>query len=259
MTKLKVFNQGIAISLTIKGKGQPLILCPGLSFTQLDWEPLTSRLHREYQIFTFDLRGHGESFEAEDYSLDAFLGDTRKIISEIINNHTLQKPLLVGYSLGADLAVNFAASYPDDIAGLINIDGANPLPAPSLSGDFLPAFREMVESPALAKSLREAEGTPHQVLLKPHDILALNLELDDYRQKLLRAFDSITCPIAMLMSTAMAGTGTPYSHRLNQLWHDGVERLRYHHPSIYVKRFEGDHKIVFTKAQEIAVVIDNIA
>ncbi|HKR81870.1 MAG TPA: alpha/beta hydrolase [Candidatus Saccharimonadales bacterium] len=259
ITKFSVFNKDVELRVATTGHGKPIIFCPGVSFTQPDWRAITDKLTKDYQVFTFDVRGHGESSEADDYSLAAFLDDAQKVVRTILGQHVHQdKPLLVGYSLGADLAAHVAASRPDDFAALIIIDGANPLPAPTLDAAFLPAFCTMLEDPDTVKAMDEAKGTPHQVLLTPQNILALNLELDDFRQHLLGTYDKISCPITLLMSKSMAGTDAPYSARLNKLWHDGIARLQRHRPDVKVTWFDGDHTIVFTKAKEIAARIDSL-
>ncbi len=59
------------------------------------------------------------------------------------------EPVLVGYSLGADLVVHYASEHPGSFAELVLIDGANPVPEPFITEADLPEFRAMMEGVAL--------------------------------------------------------------------------------------------------------------
>ncbi|MZD04409.1 alpha/beta fold hydrolase, partial [Streptomyces sp. SID5785] len=125
LTVRTVHHDGVAISVTRGGRGRPLVLCPGLLSTQADLHELTSLLRRDHDVITFDLRGHGLTSAADRYSFDAFLGDLGAVLAAL---DLPAPPVLVGHSLGADLAVHHAAGHPDAVDGLVLIDGANPLP-----------------------------------------------------------------------------------------------------------------------------------
>ncbi|NEB01420.1 hypothetical protein [Streptomyces sp. SID13726] len=57
-----------------------------------------------------------------------------------------------------------------------------------------------------AEAVRD-RGTACQVLLSGEDILALNLELDALRSRVLNRYRGIDAPIHMIMSTSSAGDG----------------------------------------------------
>ncbi|MFI6504858.1 alpha/beta fold hydrolase [Nonomuraea typhae] len=126
----------------------------------------------------------------------------------------LGPPVLASYSLGADLTVHHAAAHPGAVAGLVLIDGANPVPEPFITEADLPVFRTMWEE-------QEAErGT----MLTGREILELNVEIDGVRARILDRYRQIDVPIRMIMSTSMAGEGE-WAARLNRNWRAGVERL----------------------------------
>jgi esterase len=162
--------------------------------------------------------------------------------------------MLVGYSLGADLAVHYASEHPDTVAGLVLIDGANPVPEPFITDADLPAFRAMWEE--LATQQEAERGTARQVLLTAQEILDLNLEIDLVRSGILDRYRKIDRPITMIMSTSMAGdSGEGPAPRFNQNWRAGVERLVREHPHIATTWVDADHQLVFTHAQEVARII----
>lgn len=98
-SQFEVHRYGVTISVSRGGRGQPLVLCPGLLTTQADLHELIDLLRRDHDVVAFDLRGHGLSSPADRYSFEAFLGDLDAVVTAL--GHC--SPLLVGHSLGADL------------------------------------------------------------------------------------------------------------------------------------------------------------
>jgi len=150
----------------------------------------------------------------------------------------------VGYSLGADLVVHHASEQPDAVAGLVLVDGANPVPEPFITEADLPVLRAMWEE-------QETD-----VSLTAQDILDLNLELDVLRPRLLGRYRKIDRPISMIMSIAMAGDGGEgLAPRYNELWRAGVDRLARERPDISTSWLDADHRLVCTHAPQIARLI----
>ncbi|MEV0311063.1 alpha/beta fold hydrolase [Nonomuraea fuscirosea] len=246
-------HDGVTIPVSSGGRGRPLVLCPGLGSTQASLRELTGLLRLDHDVVTFDLRGHGLASAAGRYSFGDFLGDLTAVMAEL--EHDLpEAPVLVGYSLGADLAVHYASEHPGTLAGLVLIDGANPVPEPFVTEAVLPEFRAMWEEQA---ARQEAErGTERQVLLSAPQLADLNVEIDVIRSGILDRYRKIDRPISMIMSTAMAGddAGGP-ARRFNRNWRAGVERLVREQPHITTTWLEADHQLVFTHAQEIARLV----
>nr|WP_236057548.1 alpha/beta hydrolase family protein [Streptomyces sabulosicollis] len=238
------------------GRGRPVVLCPGLNSTRADLHELTGLLRRDHDVVTFDLRGHGLASAADRYSFDAFRGDLFAVLAESERLGLPSPPVLVGYSLGADLAVHYASERPDAVAGLVLIDGANPLPEPFITDADLPEFRAMAEDPAMWREIERARGTARQVSLGPRDILDLQLEMDVVRAGILDRYRKIDCPIHLIMSTAIAGNSTEgRAPRHNRLWRAGVDRLVRERPDISATWLDTGHRLVFTHAREIAEIV----
>lgn len=252
MKHFTVRHDGVTLPVCRGGQGRrPLVLCPGLNCTQADLHELTASLRRAYDVVTFDLRGHGLASAAEQYCFDAFLRDLRAVLAEL---DLPSPPLLVGYSLGADLAVHYAAESPDRVAGLVLVDGANPLPEPFITDVDLARFRAMADDLA---NERSGDAT-RRVSLTARDILALNLEMDVVRSGILDLYRRIDRPIRMIMSAAIAGDSREgRAPRHNRLWHAGIERLVRERPDIPATWLDADHRLVFTHAPAIADIIRN--
>ncbi|WP_206302669.1 alpha/beta fold hydrolase [Streptomyces sp. WAC 01529] len=254
-----VHHDGVTVPVSRGGRGRPLVLCPGLNSTQADLHELTGLLRRDHDVVTFDLRGHGLAPAADRCSFDVFLGDLVAVLAEPGRLGLAGPPVLVGYSLGADLAVHYASEHPDAVAGLVLIDGANPLPEPFITGGDLAAFRAMAEELATRQEAERARGSARQVSLTAQDIHELNLEIDVVRSEILTRYRKIDRPISMIMSTSIAGdSGEGRAPRHNRLWRTGVERLVRELPRVSASWLDADHRLVFTHAPEIARIIGRL-
>jgi len=99
-----------------------LIFLHGLGSTGLAFGELAKYLP-EYHIVSFDLPGHGYAKALEEEN--AYCPSNLIVeIENIINRQLGSKShYLVGHSLGADLALHYAAKYPKQIKGMILLDG----------------------------------------------------------------------------------------------------------------------------------------
>ncbi len=96
------------------GTTGPLVAClPGLGLTTRYWEHRVAPLPDSYRVLLIDLLGFGRSPKPwTTYTVDRHVAALRGVLADA-------GPLtLVGHSVGAALAVAYAARYPDDIAGL---------------------------------------------------------------------------------------------------------------------------------------------
>ena len=259
-----IHHDGIAIPVSRGGRGRPLVLCPGLNSTQADLSDLTGLLRRDHDVVTFDLRGHGLASAADRYTFEAFLSDLAAVLGAVLAAVLAaperlglpSAPVLVGYSLGADLAVHYASQHPGTVDGLVLIDGANPLPEPFITQGDLADFRAMAEDLAAQQEAERTRGTARQVLLTAQDIHDLNLEMDVIRSGILDRYRKIDRPISMIMSAAIAGRSEEgRAPRHNRLWRAGIDRLVRELPYVSTSWLDADHRLVFTHAPEIARII----
>lgn len=101
------------------GEGVPALLLHGLSGVAEVWEPTVRELPANRHIIAIDQRGHGQSHPASGgYAIGAFVADTLSVIESL----GIERSHLVGHSMGARVAIAFAAKYPELIRSVAIVD-----------------------------------------------------------------------------------------------------------------------------------------
>ncbi|KAG2224485.1 hypothetical protein INT45_010551 [Circinella minor] len=110
----------------------PLIVCHGLFGSKQNWRSLarsmSQRLSRD--VYTLDMRNHGESPHAELHTYDAMAND----LVAFMEHHKLENPILLGHSMGGKVVMATALQHPQLVKKLVVVDIA-PFSLP-LSNDF---------------------------------------------------------------------------------------------------------------------------
>jgi pimeloyl-ACP methyl ester carboxylesterase len=97
---------------------ETIVLLPGMLATTRFWGPLTKKLASKYQVISVDTLGFGRSPAPRDieYSKKDHTASLIFTLNQINHNSPFT---LVGHSMGALLAINFAARYPNLVKKLI--------------------------------------------------------------------------------------------------------------------------------------------
>jgi len=97
-----------------------MVLLHGVASNMSRWSEFVEHtsLKETWDLLRPDLRGHGEPFPRARLSLEIWCRDLR----DILDAEGYDQALLVGHSLGAQVAVQFAARYPARVRGLVLID-----------------------------------------------------------------------------------------------------------------------------------------
>ena len=149
---------GIRLHVVEKGQGRPVILLHGIGgqlrhFTYA----LVDRLADDFHVVAVDRPGmgysswHGE--EVTDLALQA------RCVAALIREERLERPLVVGHSLGGALALHLALDYPELVGGLALLAPlTHPQPVP---GELRPIA---IRSPWLRNSLAWTFATPLSIV-----------------------------------------------------------------------------------------------
>jgi len=97
------------------------------------WSHQYGKLHKRYNIAAVNLPGHGPSEGDGEQTIQNYCDWMRKILAAL----GLTKPVLVGHSLGAAIALDFALRYPSDIAGIVCIGAGLKMPVNAFFLEYL--------------------------------------------------------------------------------------------------------------------------
>lgn len=101
------------------GEGKPLLILHGVFGSSDNWFT-TSKMIADagFSVYTLDARNHGQSPRSEDFSYEVMADD----IAEFIDEHQLERPIIVGHSMGGKVTMQFAMNYPNKFSKLIIVD-----------------------------------------------------------------------------------------------------------------------------------------
>ncbi|MGH9371377.1 MAG: alpha/beta fold hydrolase, partial [Vicinamibacterales bacterium] len=131
------------------GDKPPLVLTHGSSDDGLCWTNLAKELQDGYDIIMFDARGHGLSdpptpSDAPDVQVEDLAG--------LIKELELERPILMGHSMGSASVAHFAAKYPDVARAIILEDPALVRPAAGGATGAAPPSPEQRRANVLARN-----------------------------------------------------------------------------------------------------------
>ena len=121
---MRVAVKGCEVSYEVKGAGPPVILIHGLGGSKRLWSRVGSDLAESFTVVTYDLRGSGDTSESrpeEELSLAVWAED----LAGLVDRLGVERPALVGHSLGASIALKYTLSHPADVSALV-LMGADP-------------------------------------------------------------------------------------------------------------------------------------
>lgn len=106
------------------GSGPAVILIPGLASSGDVWQSTVETLQQNYQLHILTLAGFAgvAPIPAQNWG-NGYLTLQQDAILRYIREQQLQKPVVIGHSLGGYLALALAATAPEQIGGAINVDG----------------------------------------------------------------------------------------------------------------------------------------
>ena len=105
-----------------RGTGHPVVLLHGFSLDSRMWDAQVAALAPRYRVIRYDLRGHGKTTAPITVPFAA-----HEDLRDLLDDLGIRRATLVGLSMGARVAVDFALVYPERVTGLV-------LAGPGLSG-----------------------------------------------------------------------------------------------------------------------------
>lgn len=111
-----------SLHVACQGSGnRTLILIPGLGSGAWVWQDTVVALDAKHRVCAVTLAGfQGTPAPTAESSWMALAADS---LAQLIRERKLDRPVLIGHSLGGTLALQFATEHSDLIAGVVAVDG----------------------------------------------------------------------------------------------------------------------------------------
>jgi pimeloyl-ACP methyl ester carboxylesterase len=138
------------------GASRAIVLMHGAGLDHSMYDEQADALAEQgYRVIAWDLRGHGDSTPAAGTPVTAadLLGD----LSALLDECAVDQCVLVGHSLGGNLAQAYVRAHPERVVGHIVMD------ATWNAGPLSPIERLALRSAAPALRLIAARSLPHQM------------------------------------------------------------------------------------------------
>ena len=97
------------------GKGYPIVLIHGFCETHEIWDGLAKALSQKFEVFVIDLPGFGNS---PALKTPFSINEVAEEVFQWIVQQKIQKPVVIGHSLGGYVALAMAKSHSEMFAGL---------------------------------------------------------------------------------------------------------------------------------------------
>lgn len=226
-------NAGVTPVAHVETRGEgpvTLVLVPGLGCEWDVWDAFMTRNAARYTMHAVTLPGFGGTQPPPAPRSDSgapWLDNAMDAIATMIEERGLEKPIVVGHSMGGHLAMRFATERPDLIGGAVSVDGlpAIPLGPPTMTlaereqmvnTMIAPQFRGltdeqwtaqqrqwvrgMVTNPARADALAER-------FLKSDQRIVTQYLLELFRADITPALANIGAPTVIIGAVPPAGPG----------------------------------------------------
>lgn len=195
--------------VTVVGTGKPLVCFHGFSESESTWDGIEIP---GYRLIRIDSIGHGRSarpMELTPYTLSQMLSDLHRVIYAVAG----ERYALMGYSMGARLALLYALEYPEEVTHLVLESGSVGIEDETERQERYAADR------VLANRIREHDVQWFSETWAKLDIFQTQQSLPTKVQQQIQRRRLLNSPHALAFTLEGSGQGSmPYvGHRLLEL------------------------------------------
>src|SRR6516162_10274238 len=174
------------------GRGRPVVYLNGAYADQSHWRRVIADLGGDYRHITYDERARGKSKRSADYSFEACIRD----LDAVLKARGVDRPLLVGWSLGGILAWHWADRNPDRVVGVVCVDA---FPVGVTGEEGREAIRKLFRRWRLFLPIAARLGLAARMSADQH--ADVNIECNEIAAASVPVLDRLTCPVWFVMAT----------------------------------------------------------
>ena len=178
----RVDANGVEIAFESSGTGPTAVFLHGFGESHDAWQRngIVAALHHRFRVVALDVRGHGES--EKPYVADAYGRELAADVVRVLDALQVHRAHVVGYSLGALIALDVAVRYPDRVASVV------------LGGQGLASATDIERMRSEADALERMTDVP------PHlDVTALAQLLRAVETPALEEVRALQIPVSVLI------------------------------------------------------------
>lgn len=101
-----------------EGNGHPVIILHGLFGMSDNWMSIARKISKKHTVYIIDQRNHGRSEHDDVFNYDVLLDD----LNAFIIKHKLERPKLIGHSMGGKVVMRYALNFPEKIERVVVVD-----------------------------------------------------------------------------------------------------------------------------------------
>ena len=258
------------ITVVTRGQGSDVILIPGLASTADVWRGVADRLAGRRRLHLISVRGFGDLAPGDNANgavMAAVAGEVRRYIAE----HELERPAIIGHSMGGQLGLRVAADSGPRIGRVMVVDSSPFFPAlispRATAGDVEPIAQlayqaiQFLGDEALRARGRQMglelggatdalfgslgwQGGDRRVLAQSlYEVMTVDLR---------RRLPDITAPVTVVYGWS-ADQGSPRS-RTDSLFRGAYARLR--NPAAFVPIEGAEHMVMIDQPRRFMAAVD---
>jgi pimeloyl-ACP methyl ester carboxylesterase len=239
-------------AVKVSGKGPAMILIPGLTCAGEVWDGAVEHFSKRYECHVLTLPGFAGQ---PPMKADAPYTETvRESIADYIREKKLDKPIIVGHSVGGFLAFALASAEPDLVGPVVSVDGL-----PCLMGMFNPDLPKENYKEAGEQIANRMAGQPREQYLAQQKGMIAQWTTDPKRLEMLEKWGAASDQAAVAKAAgeifgadlrdSLSSIKTPVL--LVGAFHPGITQFFGVDRDGYTKRFESQ----VAKAPKARVVV----
>ena len=142
-----------AFQVKANGEGRAILMIPGLASSGTTWDSTVEHLSAHYRCIELTLAG----FAGVPAIQGPLLTEARDQIADYIRENHLNRPVIMGHSLGGSIALDLAAHHPDLVGPVIIVDSL-----PFFAGAWFDAKTLAAAQPTIEQMRKGMSGMTHE-------------------------------------------------------------------------------------------------